>query len=329
MKISVVIPAYNGEKYIGECITSVLKQTRLPDQIAVIIDESHDDTEKICKSFGQKIEIYHNSPATGFVDAWNRAIKKATFDWICLLHQDDLLTPDFLLTAETIVSQKPDAKFIYALCNYIDKDGNFYNEPQEDEPKWICQRGADYIMAYMNHKANRCPGVIAKKEVFQRFPFRNEPGLVADNDFFWRVGSYYDVVRINRQMASFRHHPDSATHTFHHMNESLFYEYIWLYRDYIRTAIFSSDTPFMRILANWIISHGTTAIIFALQRVDFTTAKKNKLMIISIRHEYPLYFHKKTLSQHLFLSKIPLPLLFFLSLIVKLIVKLRPHQTNK
>jgi len=298
MKISVVIPAYNGEKFIRQCIQSVLNQMRKPDQVAVVIDESSDHTEAICQEFGNRIEIYHNSPATGFVDAWNRAVGKARYEWVCLLHQDDLLKNDFLENAENIISEFPEIQYVYGRCDYIDDNGISYWSPDISGPRWQKQSGSDYIMSYMDGNANRCPGVIAHRDVFQKIPFRNEPGLVADNDFFWRVGFQYDVVRINAVEASFRHHPDSATHSFKNLDGSMFEEYVWLYEDYLKNNSFNRCTPeFKKRLAQWI----------------FKPFTRNSLSLLSINKINDFCQQKRNLNNFLkknniYLSKYPLKL---------------------
>ena len=56
--ISVIIPVYNGEKYISECIESVLNQTCRDFEIIVINDGSTDNTAEICKRF-DKIRYFY------------------------------------------------------------------------------------------------------------------------------------------------------------------------------------------------------------------------------------------------------------------------------
>lgn len=67
-KISIVIPVFNIEKYIGECLESIINQTRKPDEVIVIDDSSTDDSVKICKSYIEKnnfIKLVTNSKRGG------------------------------------------------------------------------------------------------------------------------------------------------------------------------------------------------------------------------------------------------------------------------
>ena len=264
LKISVVIPAYNGEQFIAETLDSVLNQSHKPDQLAVIIDESHDKTEEIVRGYSEKIEIYHNSPATGFVDAWNRAIGKAKYPWICLLHQDDLLHPQFLEKAVLALEANPDFRYIYGPCNYIDEKSRVVKEPNLQvlpKEEWTRKKGEEYAFSYLVDKIHRCPGVLAHQEVFTRFPFRKEPGLVADNDFFLRVASAFDVLQLNFCVASFRHSASSATHSYRNLDWSMFTEYSWMLDDYEKSGVIEK-LPFIdEVFFQYIVKHGFRGLI--------------------------------------------------------------------
>ena len=68
MKISIVIPVFNVEKYIGECLESVINQTRKPDEVIIVDDSSTDDSAEICKSYIENadyIKLVTNSERGG------------------------------------------------------------------------------------------------------------------------------------------------------------------------------------------------------------------------------------------------------------------------
>ena len=106
--ISVIIPAYNVEKYIRKCITSVVEQTYKNIEIVVVNDGSSDGTLKIIEDVSQSdnrilIVNKHNS---GVSDSRNIGIKKSKGEYIIFVDGDDYLAPDFVeymysLAAET------------------------------------------------------------------------------------------------------------------------------------------------------------------------------------------------------------------------------------
>lgn len=85
-KISVIIPVYNGEKFIEECLSSILKQTKKPDEIIVVDDGSKDKTIDIVKRF-KKVKLLkqeHKGPAA----ARNLGAKKAKGELLLFIDAD-------------------------------------------------------------------------------------------------------------------------------------------------------------------------------------------------------------------------------------------------
>lgn len=89
---SVVMPAYNSEKYIAEAIESVIKQTYKNWELIVVNDASTDDTEKIIKSYQERdkrIKLISLSENQGVASARNTAIQNAKGRYIAFLDADD------------------------------------------------------------------------------------------------------------------------------------------------------------------------------------------------------------------------------------------------
>jgi glycosyltransferase involved in cell wall biosynthesis len=217
-KISIAIPAYNGGKYLRQTIESALNQNCPADEIIIMDDASTDDTAKIAKSYRDKIKYHFNDKSTGFVDAWNRAILKATGNFVTILHQDDLLHPEYLEHIMNGVFQYPSVRHFYSACNYIDKSGDVIKDaplPYSKEPVLYSGKAYahNYFMGVMsNNHIHRCPGVTTSRFLLMNeCTYRKAAGHIADDDFFYRVGRYTDVVGISLPLASFRSHAESAT----------------------------------------------------------------------------------------------------------------------
>ena len=94
--LQIVIPAYNVEKYIAECIDSILKQkTKYSYKIVVINDGSNDRTEEILGQYSNdpRIEIIHQENR-GFSGARNRGLEKIKAKYIAFVDSDDKLAPN-------------------------------------------------------------------------------------------------------------------------------------------------------------------------------------------------------------------------------------------
>lgn len=96
-EISVIIPAYNTEKYIAKAIKSVLQQTIDNLEIIIVDDASSDWTVAIAKSFtNSRVKVLVNSENMGAAAARNRAIREANGKWIAVLDADDWYAPERL-----------------------------------------------------------------------------------------------------------------------------------------------------------------------------------------------------------------------------------------
>jgi len=93
--VSVVIPCYNGQEFIHETLTSVLKQTHAPLEVLVIDDGSTDDSAAIAESFGDPVRVIRQANQGESV-ARNMGMDAARGQWIALLDADDLWTPEKL-----------------------------------------------------------------------------------------------------------------------------------------------------------------------------------------------------------------------------------------
>jgi GT2 family glycosyltransferase len=91
-RISVIIPTFNRDRYIGHTIQNVLDQN-VPDLELIIVDDgSTDNTAKICQEFGGRIQ-YIFQENSGPSAARNAGIAQSTGNWIVFLDSDDLLAP--------------------------------------------------------------------------------------------------------------------------------------------------------------------------------------------------------------------------------------------
>ncbi len=86
--VSVIIPVYNGEKYLSETLQSVLDQTYTNLEIIVVDDGSRDDTAKIIKTNDNIIYLYQNNQGTAA--AFNTGINQAQGQYFSFLGADDL-----------------------------------------------------------------------------------------------------------------------------------------------------------------------------------------------------------------------------------------------
>ena len=121
--VSVVIPAYNVEHYIGRAIDSVLAQSRPAQEVIVVDDGSTDGTADVIKRYGSDVQYIYQQKA-GASSARNRGIENASSEWIAFLDADDEYLPQKLETQMPLMERNPD--LLWSYTNYIIRpaDGN-------------------------------------------------------------------------------------------------------------------------------------------------------------------------------------------------------------
>ncbi len=118
-KMSVIIAAYHGEKYIGEQLKSLFKQTRIPDEILIGDDSSDDKTflavEAVRSHYTGELKYFRNTPRLGVVQNFVHLAKAATGDFIFFCDQDDVWLPEKIEKLAAILEQ--DSTCQVAVCN--------------------------------------------------------------------------------------------------------------------------------------------------------------------------------------------------------------------
>ena len=93
--VSVIIPCYNGERFLAEAIDSVLRQTQPAFEIVVVDDGSTDGSRQIMKGYGEKVHIVEQ-PNSGLPAARNAGIRASGGQFLAFLDSDDWWREDFL-----------------------------------------------------------------------------------------------------------------------------------------------------------------------------------------------------------------------------------------
>ena len=96
--ISVIIPLYNAEKYLKNCITSVVGQTYRNLEIILVDDGSNDNSLSICEKFAlqdNRIKVFHQNNG-GVASARNKGLSEASGEFIAWVDSDDSIEPEYI-----------------------------------------------------------------------------------------------------------------------------------------------------------------------------------------------------------------------------------------
>lgn len=139
-KISVIVPVYNVEDYLEECVNSLLRQTYQNIEILLINDGSTDRSGEICDSYqSSKIIVYHK-PNGGLSSARNYGIERASGSYICFIDSDDYIEPRYLENLLHAIL-KADNNCALAMCRFTRTVGDFDN----DVPEPVIMRSGEVL----------------------------------------------------------------------------------------------------------------------------------------------------------------------------------------
>lgn len=120
-KVSIIISVLNSENVLEQCLKSVFNQTYKNIELIIIDGKSTDDTLKIIKKYSKFITYWISEKDSGIYDAWNKAIPKATGDWLCFIGSDDILDKDAIYNYVDIL--KPNINFICSRVRLVNEYG--------------------------------------------------------------------------------------------------------------------------------------------------------------------------------------------------------------
>ncbi len=121
--ISIVVITYNHEKYIAQCIKSLLTQSLSNFELIIVDDGSTDNTRKIIETFYDPRIIYHYQENMGPSSATNTGISLATTEFISLLSGDDMAYEDRLTCQYNYFIKHPETTLLFGRCQVIDEKG--------------------------------------------------------------------------------------------------------------------------------------------------------------------------------------------------------------
>ncbi|MFD0795040.1 glycosyltransferase family 2 protein [Mucilaginibacter litoreus] len=244
--VSIIIPAYNWEKYIAASINSALAQTWPQIEIIVVDDGSTDNTLNVARSFEAKgVKVIHQVNQ-GASAARNRGLKEAKGQYIQFLDADDLLAPDKIQAQMQYLQQRQDAVCICPVVYFNDHDQDL-NLLTQDEYSLAFYRQAsqpfEFLLKLYGAHNNRGAMVLphswlTPKTIIDRAGFWDETLTVNDDgEFFCRVALQAEKIFLAEStVCYYRKHKDNASLSARkdvESNKSL-YRSILLIRDHLQ-----------------------------------------------------------------------------------------------
>jgi glycosyltransferase involved in cell wall biosynthesis len=136
--VSVIIPVWNGERFLAEAVESVLNQTYPPHEVIVVDDGSTDGSAEVTKSFGALVRYYFQTQ-NGAAAARNQGVELAGGDFIAFLDADDIWVKDKLACQRKSFEDNPELDMVFGNVRqfYSRASGDVFHEESEIIPGYV------------------------------------------------------------------------------------------------------------------------------------------------------------------------------------------------
>lgn len=205
-KISVIMPAYNAEKYIAEAIDSILGQTFTDFELIILNDHSSDRTEEIILSYKDPRIVYvKNEQNLGVAGTLNRGLDMAKGEYIARMDADDISLPERFAKQAALLDECPRIAVVGCSIELFDDGGTFERRYFSTNPD---QMKVD--MFFSSGLAH--PSVMMRTSMIRELGDydRNFEGL-EDYELWCRVSEKYSVTTLPELLFRYRVHGGQVT----------------------------------------------------------------------------------------------------------------------
>jgi glycosyltransferase involved in cell wall biosynthesis len=212
-RVSVVIPAYNCETFIGRALTSVRNQTVPAHEVIVVDDGSTDRTEQVVREHPEV--IYIRQVNRGVSAARNVGIERATGTWVALLDADEEWLPLKTERQLTLLERNPEIVWAACNCERIDRTGRHSLVPSDGYPRTLSHDIVPYFQSLIEGGFTyTTSALLIHRSVFEQVGgFDEQLRISGDRDLLWRVALRFPRLVYDREASLIWHAatPNSIT----------------------------------------------------------------------------------------------------------------------
>ncbi|MBI3627088.1 glycosyltransferase family 2 protein [Candidatus Uhrbacteria bacterium] len=186
-KVTVSLVTYNGDRFVSDCLKSLLNQNFQDFELIVVDNGSTDETLRLVRGVTSQAKIIENPTNLGFAKAHNQAIRAATGEYVFVLNQDIILQPNFLKELVKVLDEKPQVgsaggKLKRAHSpDHLDTTGLIIKKNRQ-----VIDRGADEVDRGQYDQAEEVFGISGAAVLYRREALNAvaHQGQYFDEDFF-------------------------------------------------------------------------------------------------------------------------------------------------
>lgn len=209
--ISILIPCYNVEKYLSQCLDSVINQTYRDLQIILVDDGSKDNTWSILQEYAAKdsrIEIYHQENQ-GVASARNHLLTKIKGDYFLFVDSDDWIEPDMV---EFLVKKAQTNNADMVTCGVVKNENTVSND--FEEKKYTQEQAVKEFLRHVSFNGSLCNKLINISLLHNEPRFHHGISYGEDALFCWELlKTAKVVVYTDCQLYHYRMNNESISHS--------------------------------------------------------------------------------------------------------------------
>lgn len=224
VKVSVVVPIYNSEKYIERCIKSLLSQEFDSYEIVLVDDGSTDTSSELCESYKKncdRVKVLHKKNG-GMSDARNYGVKYSSGQYITFVDSDDSVVPEYISTLFDLIL-KYNADMSLGGFNIIENDKILNSKNKEDCDYCLDGKETFRKLLYGGDVSSSACSLMIKRECALKNEF---PVGRYHEDDLTSYKYYLDSNKVaitNRRIYNYYQNEGSVMHTFNQQILDLLY----------------------------------------------------------------------------------------------------------
>jgi glycosyltransferase involved in cell wall biosynthesis len=201
--VTVVIPAYNAGRFVGEAVASALAQTYPLIEVVVVDDGSTDDTAEVLKRFGEAIQVVRQDNR-GLAAARNRAIAEASGEFVALLDADDRWDPSKVARQVERLRLDDRAILVHTGVSYMGPDGSPALWRQRFDP--FTTYVGRCTVALLRHNGITASSVLLRRSALPAVAFRDGCFGCEDWDLWLRLAGVGEFECLQDPLTHYRLH---------------------------------------------------------------------------------------------------------------------------
>ena len=204
--VSVIVNCHNGQKYLAECIRSILNQTYTNFEIIFWDNFSTDNSYKIVNKFKDKrIRKFKIKKFSSLYKSRNLAISKSKGKYIAFLDTDDWWCKTKL--EEQIIFLKKNKKYKMVYTNFY----LYFQNTNKFKKCYYSLPSGSITQKLLNNYTIGILTVLLEKKFFKKFVFNEKYNIVGDFDFFINLSRHYNIGSIDKPLAFYRIHKSNLS----------------------------------------------------------------------------------------------------------------------